>query len=108
MAGIVPLRTNPVYALTKFALNGFVRSVAPDLAARGIRVNAVCPGAVATPIMGDNPHSWYEQHRVIALEPEELAATVVDLMTSSRDSEIVVHIPPWPPETFEFQGLPQH
>ncbi len=108
MAGIVPLRTNPVYALTKFALNGFVRSIAPDLAGRGIRINAVCPGAVATPIMGDDPHAWYEQHRVVALEPEELAATVIDLMTSSRDGEIVVHIPPWPPEVFEFQGLPQH
>ncbi len=108
MAGVVPLRTNPVYALTKFAINGFVRSVAPELAARGIRINAVCPGAVATPIMGDDPHAWYEQHGVTALEPEELAATVLDLMTSSRHSEIVVHIPPWPAEVFEFQGLPQH
>ena len=108
MAGIVPLRTNPVYALTKFALNGFVRSVAPDLAARGIRINAVCPGAVATPIMGDDPHAWYEQHGVVALEPEELAVTVLDLMTSGRHSEIVVHVPPWPPEVVEFQGLPQH
>jgi NAD(P)-dependent dehydrogenase (short-subunit alcohol dehydrogenase family) len=108
MAGIVPLGTNPLYALTKFALNGFVRSVGADLVTRGIRINAVCPGAVATPIMGDDPHAWYEQHGVVAFEPEDLAETIVDLMTSPRSGEIVVHIPPWPPEVFEFQGLPQH
>ncbi len=108
MAGIVPLRTNPVYALTKFALNGFVRSVGPELATRGIRVNAVCPGAVATPIIGDDPHAWYEKHGVVALEPEEIAETVLDVMMSSRHGEIVVHIPPWPPEVVEFQGLPEH
>jgi NAD(P)-dependent dehydrogenase (short-subunit alcohol dehydrogenase family) len=108
MAGIVPLGSNPVYALTKFALNGFVRSVHRDLSCRGIRINAVCPGAVATPIMGDDPHAWYEEHGVVAFEPEDLAATVVALFRSDRSGEIVLHIPPWPPEPLVFQGLPIH
>lgn len=38
------------YASTKFAINGFTKALAHDLAPRGIRVNAVAPGPVWTPL----------------------------------------------------------
>jgi NAD(P)-dependent dehydrogenase (short-subunit alcohol dehydrogenase family) len=44
---------DPIYALTKHAVVGFVRSCAPQLAALGIRVNALCPGFTDTPIVVD-------------------------------------------------------
>jgi len=37
------------YSIAKAALIGFTKSVAVDFVTRGIRVNAVCPGAVQTP-----------------------------------------------------------
>ncbi|MEN8807071.1 MAG: SDR family oxidoreductase [Desulfobacterales bacterium] len=37
------------YSTAKAALIGFTKSVAVDFVTRGIRVNAVCPGAVQTP-----------------------------------------------------------
>jgi NAD(P)-dependent dehydrogenase (short-subunit alcohol dehydrogenase family) len=43
---------NPVYAASKHAVLGLVRSLAGTLAARGIRINAVCPGGVATAMTG--------------------------------------------------------
>lgn len=39
------------YAASKGALNALTRAMAVDHAADGIRVNAVCPGSVATPML---------------------------------------------------------
>jgi NAD(P)-dependent dehydrogenase (short-subunit alcohol dehydrogenase family) len=108
MAGIMPLPANPLYALTKWSLIGLVRSIHGELERRGIRINALCPGAVATPLMGDDPHGWFQEKGIVAFEPEVLAATVVDLLASDRSGEAVLHRPPWPPEAFEFARLPEH
>jgi len=40
------------YAGSKAALNSLMRTAAYELAPKGIRVNAVCPGPVETPIFG--------------------------------------------------------
>src|SRR5262249_22302193 len=53
LAGLEPMPRDAVYAATKHAVVGFVRSVAPQLAERGIRINAVAPGIVDTPLIGD-------------------------------------------------------
>jgi NAD(P)-dependent dehydrogenase (short-subunit alcohol dehydrogenase family) len=108
MAGIVPLPANPVYALTKWALIGLVRSVHGELERRGIRINALCPGAVATPLMGDDPHGLFAEMGITAYEPEDMAATVVELLGSDRSGDAVLHRPPWDPETVEFVRLPEH
>jgi NAD(P)-dependent dehydrogenase (short-subunit alcohol dehydrogenase family) len=41
-----------VYSATKAALRSFARTLSTDLAPRGIRVNAVAPGPIETPIFG--------------------------------------------------------
>ncbi len=42
---------SPVYSAVKFGVIGFVRSLAKRLAPENIRVNAVCPGSVDTPML---------------------------------------------------------
>jgi NAD(P)-dependent dehydrogenase (short-subunit alcohol dehydrogenase family) len=51
LSGLTATPMDPIYALTKHAVVGFVRSVAPQLAARGIRISALCPGFADTPIV---------------------------------------------------------
>ncbi|MBD0333629.1 MAG: SDR family oxidoreductase, partial [Chitinophagaceae bacterium] len=47
-----PAPAHSVYSATKAAINSFVRSISFELAPKGIRVNAVCPGPTETPIFG--------------------------------------------------------
>jgi meso-butanediol dehydrogenase/(S,S)-butanediol dehydrogenase/diacetyl reductase len=45
-------RNNAVYTSAKAALNGLTMALARDCGPEGIRVNAVCPGWVDTPMLG--------------------------------------------------------
>jgi NAD(P)-dependent dehydrogenase (short-subunit alcohol dehydrogenase family) len=47
-----PANGHTVYSATKAAINSLARSISFELAPKGIRVNAVCPGPTATPIFG--------------------------------------------------------
>jgi NAD(P)-dependent dehydrogenase (short-subunit alcohol dehydrogenase family) len=50
-AGLVASATSPLYAMTKHGVVGLVKALAYHLAPQGIRVNAVCPGPVNTPML---------------------------------------------------------
>lgn len=82
-AGIVAFEGNPVYTLTKQAVAGFVRAVAPSLAGAGITIDAVCPGVVDTPMTsiamgGGNPKDL----GIPLISPETIAGVALDLATS--------------------------
>jgi short-subunit dehydrogenase len=50
-AGLVALPGSAAYSASKFGLRGFLASARLELAPRGVRVNAVLPGAVDTPML---------------------------------------------------------
>jgi len=80
VAGIVAFEGNPVYTLTKQAVAGFVRAVAPSLVGRGISIDAVCPGVVDTPMTveaagGADPKAL----GMPLIAPEDIAEQALDL-----------------------------
>lgn len=86
--------TNPwsgyvAYGAAKSAVQTLVRYAALEYGARGIRVNAVCPGPIATPAAGhllDHPRAGPIVAAEVALgrcvRPEEVAEAVAWLGTS--------------------------
>jgi NAD(P)-dependent dehydrogenase (short-subunit alcohol dehydrogenase family) len=52
MVSSMGLPTSGIYAATKAAVRSFARTAAAELAERNIRVNAVAPGPITTPIIG--------------------------------------------------------
>ena len=54
IAGLVGVINKPSYTASKHGLIGLTKAAALQFAPKQIRINAVCPGGVATPIMDQN------------------------------------------------------
>jgi NAD(P)-dependent dehydrogenase (short-subunit alcohol dehydrogenase family) len=90
-SGLVGSGFSPVYSMCKFGVVGFVKSLALRLAADQIRVNAVCPGPIDTPMLRvfvARP----DQKSTVGVDPEELvrkrAHGSVPLGRTGRPEEI--------------------
>ena len=79
----------PIYGATKHALNGFVRSLAELDQKLGIRVTAIAPGIIKTPLWTDDP----ERMKIIGSEdfdwvtPEQVAAVMLATIQQDKASE---------------------
>ena len=84
-AGIIGIKGSPAYTAAKHGVIGLTKAAALDYAAQNIRINAVCPGYIDTPMMGRFTGGTAEgRAKVIAEEPagrmgkpEEIAAAVI-------------------------------
>jgi NAD(P)-dependent dehydrogenase (short-subunit alcohol dehydrogenase family) len=90
VAGIVADPYMSVYVAAKHAVVGLTRAAAVEYAQQGIRVNAIAPGLVATPMTSrwladpEFTKAMYA-HNVIgrAAQPEEIAGTVLHLCSDA-------------------------
>jgi NAD(P)-dependent dehydrogenase (short-subunit alcohol dehydrogenase family) len=89
----------PDYSSTKGAINAFVKTMAQDLAAKGIRVNAVAPGPVWTPLnpadegMTPDKVAQFGSKNPMGrpAQPEELSPAYV-FLASEADSSYITGI----------------
>lgn len=87
--GLIGHGNIPAYTASKHALIGLTRSLAARLGPEGIRINAVCPGYIATPmflpVVEGNPETRASFERKIPLgrlgEPDEIGRLVRFLLS---------------------------
>lgn len=106
LAGLVPMPHDPIYTLTKHAVVGYVRAVAPALSARGLRINVVCPGFADTPIVSPELREWVEDQGIPLLRPEQVADAVLVAARSEETGEAWVVQPGREPVRYDFHGVP--
>jgi len=92
LGGLVSVPFDPLYAMTKHALVGLVRSTAPALAAQGISIAAICPGGVDTPLVPDAVRALQPP----LLAPAEVGRAVVEIIEAGRDGGVFVVRPEQP------------
>jgi NAD(P)-dependent dehydrogenase (short-subunit alcohol dehydrogenase family) len=100
-AGLTGVPGYAGYVASKHAEIGLTKSAALDYAASGVRVNAVCPGLVNTPLIAEmiteNPE--LHEHLVAShplgriAEPEEVADAIVWLATNKSSYVTGVALP---------------
>jgi NAD(P)-dependent dehydrogenase (short-subunit alcohol dehydrogenase family) len=101
LGGLVGLPERAAYHGTKHAVLGMTKSAGVEYAQRGIRINAICPGTVDTPMVADmlegQPDAMAE---ILKLQPigrlgraDEIAAAVLWLCSPAASFVIGVALP---------------
>jgi NAD(P)-dependent dehydrogenase (short-subunit alcohol dehydrogenase family) len=101
LGGLVGQAGRSTYIATKHGVIGLTKSAAMDYAPLGIRINAVCPGVIATPMSTDlienQPDVMKEAMRDQPIGrpglPEEVAAAVLWLCSPAASLVLGVALP---------------
>jgi NAD(P)-dependent dehydrogenase (short-subunit alcohol dehydrogenase family) len=102
LAGLTATPFDPAYTATKHGVVGWVRAAAPALEARGIRLNALCPGFVDTPLVQAELRGRLD---VPLIEPAFVAEAALRVLEDEETGCAWV-VQPNRVEPFRFPGVP--
>ncbi|HVC44019.1 MAG TPA: glucose 1-dehydrogenase [Candidatus Binataceae bacterium] len=99
VAGLLGLASAPAYVAAKHGVAGLTKTAALEFAQKGIRVNAVCPGFIRTPMVERVlDRGVFSEEQIFAAEPmhrmgkpEEIAESVLWLCSDA--SSFVTGLP---------------
>jgi NAD(P)-dependent dehydrogenase (short-subunit alcohol dehydrogenase family) len=106
LAGLIPFPFDPVYDLSKHAVVGFIRSVAPPLLTKNITANTVNPGMTDTNILNADTKAMFAANDFPLMPPTQIADAVFTIVTTGRTGESWVCQPGRDPEPYRFHDVP--
>lgn len=106
LAGLGPYAADPIYAATKHGIVGLVRSAAPQLAATGVRLHAICPGGVDTGLLPAERKAEIAAEGRPMLPPEDVADAIVGLLESEEHGLVHTIVSGRGSEPYRFGGVP--
>lgn len=106
LAGLIGMESDAVYALTKHAVVGFARSIAPQLEKSGVRINCVCPGIADTPLVPEHAKSALKDAGFPLLTVEDVAEAVVVAVRDGGTGKAWAVQPGREPVDFRFANVP--
>lgn len=106
LAGLIPFPPDPVYDLSKHAVVGFVRSIAPTLAPLGITANTVNPGMTDTNILSAEQKKLFDAVDFPLMPASQIADAVLQIVTTGRTGECWVCQPGRDPVPYRFHEVP--
>ncbi len=83
LAGILGFRRRTAYTVAKHGVVGLTRVLAAEFGPAGVRVNAICPGLVVTPLTADYVHDPDIERGHRALVPLGRAATAEEVANAA-------------------------
>jgi NAD(P)-dependent dehydrogenase (short-subunit alcohol dehydrogenase family) len=106
LAGLIAYSPDPVYAMTKAAVVGLVRALAPQLAAKHITINAICPGLVDTPLLGNDARELAAAVHFPLIPAEAIAEAVYGRVVGTDTGQAWVCQMNREPTAYRFAGVP--
>ncbi|HEY3289783.1 MAG TPA: SDR family NAD(P)-dependent oxidoreductase [Anaerolineae bacterium] len=85
VVGVKGYANQSLYSASKHAVMGMTKALARELQADGIRVHAICPGAVDTPMAGE---ARPDLDRSGLIQPDDIADAVMFLLTMHASAVI--------------------
>lgn len=91
IAGLIGLKHHAAYVASKHGIIGLTKTAAVEYAARGLRINAVCPGTIQTDWVGEKTKRADKLHPIGRIgQPEEVAEAILWLC-SDKSSFVTGH-----------------
>lgn len=111
-AGVAPLAFDPIYAMSKHAVVGLTRSLAPALAPLSITLNAVCPASTNTNMNAGRRTQLEPDGPAVStfsglpmLSPRSVADAVISIAQAGGSGEVWTVDIGREPRVFQFTAL---
>lgn len=104
-AALRGVEQDPIYTMTKHAVIGLVRALSAPLAREGIRIGAVCPGLVDTPLTAP-ARDQFRAAGIPMLTSDDVAAGIVETLRTGEPGTELVLTPGHPPLRYTPAPIP--